>query len=283
VAEGAKAGCKTWFITGASKGLGRQWTIAALERGDRVAVAARNVDLLEELASEYGRAVLPVALDVRDREAAFAAVAQAREHFGRIDVVVNNAGSAHFGHVEEFTEQEARALMDTNFFGALWVTQAALSVLREQGHGHVLQVSSIGGLGGSPYLGLYAASKAALEGLSESLAQEVKEFGIKVTIIEPGGYRTGRVADAPHTDPHPAYEGHLRRHAEMAAVMESRSGDPEATRAAILQVVDSENPPLRLLLGEGTLNMLANAYESRLAVWRSWEAVSVAAQGSLSS
>jgi NAD(P)-dependent dehydrogenase (short-subunit alcohol dehydrogenase family) len=253
--------------------------MGALERGDNVAAVARSRDRLEELSREYGAAVLPLVVDIRERQAVFAAVEQTQKHFGRIDVVINNAGYSHRGMVEEFTEAEVRSLFDTNFFGPLWVTQAVLPIMRGQGWGHILQVSSLGGLVGSSYLGVYASSKWALEGLSQSLAQEVRGFGLKVTIVEPAGYRTGRVADSRYADPHPAYEVQRQRQAEISALAESRAGDPEATRSAILELVDSKDPPLRLLLGKGIVGILADEYESRLAVWRSWEAVSEAAYG----
>ena len=134
---------KVWFITGASKGFGREWTEAALERGDKVAATARRPETLDDLVEQYGDAVLPLQLDVTDREAGRAAVRQAAEHFGRLDVVVNNAGYGHFGMVEEITEDEARAQLETNLFGALWITQAAVTIMREQGSGHIIQVSSI--------------------------------------------------------------------------------------------------------------------------------------------
>ena len=155
-----------------------------------VAAAARDVTTLNDLASQYGDAILPVELDVTDRAAAFAAVQQAHGHFGRLDVVVNNAGYGHFGFVEEITETEARAQLETNLFGALWVTQAAIPVLRAQGGGHIVQISSIGGVMAFPGLGIYHASKWALEGISEALAQEVGADGIKITLIEPSGYAT---------------------------------------------------------------------------------------------
>lgn len=168
---------KTWFITGASRGFGREWTVAALRRGDRVAGTARDPSTLDDLAREHGDALLPMVLDVTDREAVFASVRRAHEHFGRLDVVVNNAGYGQFGMVEELSEQEARDQIETNLFGALWVTQGALSFLREQGSGHFLQVSSIGGISAFPGIGMYHASKWALEGISQSLAQEVKASG----------------------------------------------------------------------------------------------------------
>lgn len=181
---------KVWFITGVSRGFGREWTLAALERGDRVAGTARDLGTVEDVAAKYPDTFLPLRLDVTDRDADFAAVRQAAEHFGRLDVVVNNAGYGHFGMIEELTEDEVRAQFETNVFGALWVTQAALPILRAQGSGHILQVSSIGGISAFPNLGAYHASKWALEGFSQSLAQEVAPFGIHVTLIEPGGFST---------------------------------------------------------------------------------------------
>ena len=175
---------KTWFITGTSRGFGREWAIAALERGDRVAATARNLASLDDLVATYGDAILPIALDVTDRDADFAAVKRAHEHFGRLDIIVNNAGYGHFGMVEEVSEAEIRAQLETNVLGALWVTQAALPYLREQGSGHILQVSSIGGISAFMNTGAYHASKWALEGLSQSLSQEVADFGVKVTLIE---------------------------------------------------------------------------------------------------
>ena len=179
---------KTWFITGTSRGFGREWTEAALARGDRVAATARNTDSLDDLVQQYGDAILPIALDVNDRAADFAAVKQAHDHFGRLDIVVNNAGYGHFGFVEEITEEEARAQIETNLFGALWITQAALPFLREQGSGHIIQVSSIGGISAFPLVGIYHASKWGLEGFSQALAQEVADFDIHVTLVDPGGF-----------------------------------------------------------------------------------------------
>jgi len=183
-------GTKVWFITGTSRGFGREWTAAALERGDKVAATARDVSTLDDLVAKYGDALLPIALDVTDRDADFAAVKTAHEHFGRLDVVVNNAGYGQFGFIEELSEAEARDQIETNVFGALWITQAALPYLRAQGSGHIIQVSSIGGISAFAGLGAYHASKWALEGFSQSLAAEVERFGIHVTLIEPGGFST---------------------------------------------------------------------------------------------
>src|SRR3954449_4859704 len=220
---------KVWFITGTSKGFGRIWAEAALERGDRVAATARRPETLAGLADRYGEAVLPLALDVTDKAAVAAAVARAHAHFGRLDVVVSNAGYGLFGTIEEVSEQQERDQIETNLFGALWVTKAALPVprdqiettllgalwvpkaalpiLREQGSGHIIQVSSIGGVNAFPTVGLYHASKWGLEGFSQTLAQEVAEFGIKVTIVEPVGYSTDWAGPScVRADRNPAYE-----------------------------------------------------------------------------
>lgn len=271
---------KVWFITGSSRGFGLEWAQAALERGDRVVATARNVDSLNDLTDKYGNSVLPLALDVTDRDAVFASVAQAHGHFGRLDVVVNNAGYGQFGMIEELSETEARAQIDTNVFGALWVTQAALPFLREQGSGHFLQVSSIGGISAFPNIGIYNASKWALEGFSQALAQEVADFGIKVTLIEPGGFSTDwGGSSAQHAEALPAYEDFRVKAAEQRKARTSNQGDPAASGAAVLTVVDAENPPLRVFFGDGPLGIATKDYESRLSTWREWESTSIAAGG----
>ncbi len=269
---------KIWFITGTSRGFGREWTEAALERGDKVAATARNTDSLKGLEERYGDSVLPLKLDVANREDAFAAVKTAHEHFGRLDVVVNNAGYGQFGMVEEISEAEARSQMETNFFGALWVTQAALPYLRAQNSGYILQVSSIGGIAAFPNLSMYHASKWALEGLSDALSQEVAEFGIHVTLVEPGPFSTyWSGPSAAHATPIAAYDGARERRAASRGTW--KSGDPKATSAAVFAVVDAENPPLRLLLGEFAAAFVGPLYAKRLEVWDEWKEVSRAADG----
>ena len=199
---------KVWFITGTSKGFGRIWAEAALARGDRVAATARDVKTLAPLVERYGELVAAIKLDVTDKAAVDAAIAQAHDRFGRLDVVVNNAGYGLFGAVEEVSEAEARAQIETNLFGALWVTQAALPYMRAQRAGHIIQVSSIGGVNAFPTVGLYHASKWGLEGFSQSLAAEVAGFGIKVTLVEPAGYATDWSGpSAVRAEPLPAYDG----------------------------------------------------------------------------
>jgi NAD(P)-dependent dehydrogenase (short-subunit alcohol dehydrogenase family) len=279
ISEETRMSAKVWFITGTSRGFGREWALAALERGDSVAATARDVGSLDEIVAAHGDAVFPISLDVTDREAAFAAVAQAHQHFGRLDVIANNAGYGQFGMVEELSEEEARAQIETNLFGALWVTQAALPFLRRQGSGHILQVSSIGGISAFPGIGMYHASKWGLEGLSQALAQEVAGFGIKVTLIEPGGYSTDwGGSSAKHATEIPAYDD-MRAQAATRPTRRGTPGDPVATRQAVLALVDSDDPPLRLFFGKTPLAIATADYESRLATWNEWQPLSVAAHG----
>ncbi len=269
---------RTWFITGASRGFGREWTKAALERGDRVAATARDTSTLDDLAAEHGDALLPLALDVTDRDAAFASVRRAHEHFGRLDIVVNNAGYGQFGMVEELSEADARDQIETNLFGALWVTQAALPFLREQGSGHIIQVSSIGGISAFAGIGMYHASKWGLEGLSQALAQEVKGFGIHVTLIEPGGFSTDWAGpSAKHAETLDAYEPLHEASRQRRAG--NTPGDPTASAAAIMRIVDADEPPLRAFFGTTPLGIAERDYEGRLATWREWQPVAELAQG----
>ena len=271
---------KIWFITGTSRGFGREWAIAALERGDKVAATARDTASLADLVEKYGDAVLPIQLDVTDREADFAAVKQAHDHFGRLDIVVNNAGYGQFGFVEELSEQDARDQIETNVFGALWVTQAALPYLREQRSGHIIQVSSIGGIVAFPNVGIYHASKWALEGFSQALAQEVAPFGVHVTLIEPGGFDTDWSGPSSRrAEELPAYAD---AHAAIEAVRKTRwaaPGDPKASAAAVLKVVDAEQPPLRVFFGTAPLQLAKADYQERLRTWEQWQSVAELAQG----
>lgn len=264
---------KTWFITGASRGFGRVWAQAALARGDRVAATARDLSTLDDLAAEHPGALQPLTLDVTDRAAAFAAVAAAHERFDRLDVVVNNAGYGLFGAVEEVSEEQARAQLDTNLLGPLWVTQAALPILRAQGAGHLLQVSSIGGVAAFPLVGIYNASKWGLEGFSEALAGEVAPHGVKVTIVEPGPYATDWAGSSGvHATPIDAYD--TIREARAAGAAGRTAPDPAVTADAILAVVDADEPPLRLFLGDFPLPVAERAYADRLATWQAWRTVS---------
>ncbi len=269
---------KTWFITGTSRGFGREWAAAALQRGDRVAATARDASTLDDLKERHGDALLASTLDVTDRAAVFASVKQAHEHFGRLDVVVNNAGYGQFGMIEELSEQDARDQIETNLFGALWVTQAALPFLREQGSGHFLQVSSIGGISAFPNVGIYHASKWGLEGFSQALAQEVKSFGIDVTLIEPGGFSTDWGGSSSRS------ADELEAYAEMHESARQRRansvpGDPAASAEAVLRIVDADEPPLRCFFGSAPLGIAEQDYAGRLATWREWQPVAELAQG----
>jgi NAD(P)-dependent dehydrogenase (short-subunit alcohol dehydrogenase family) len=272
---------KNWFITGASRGFGREWAIAALERGDRVAATARDLSALDDLVDKYGVDIVPIALDVTDRDAAFAAVQDAHRNLGSLDVVINNAGYGHFGFVEELSEEDIRRQMETNFFGLLWITQAALPLLRQQGSGHLIQVTSVGGVSAFAGLGAYHASKWAVEGLTQALAAEVKDFGIDVTLIEPAGFATDwGGASAVHSAPLPAYgEARAERERQRAARATAGPGDPRASAAALLEIVDAQRPPLRCLFGAAAYAIVSGDYEARLANWQEWDRAAQLAQG----
>ncbi|WP_436774555.1 SDR family NAD(P)-dependent oxidoreductase [Yinghuangia sp. YIM S09857] len=277
VATTAEAEGRTWFVTGASRGLGRAFAEAALAAGDRVAAAARSGAALDELAAAHPGRVLPLTLDVTDRDAVFAAVGQAVEAFGRLDIVVNNAGTLSMGMVEEFSEEEARAQMETNFFGALWVSQAVMPYLREQGSGHIVQISSIGGLAGFALSGMYAASKFALEGMSEALAMEAAAFGVRVSIVQPGGYWTDLYTAMRQTTPVEAYAP-LRAELERQWAEGSVDSEPRLAADALLKLVGSDEPPLRLLLGSMVYDLAFDIARGRMATWSAWEETSRAAE-----
>ncbi|MDJ1466202.1 oxidoreductase [Xanthocytophaga flava] len=271
---------KVVFITGASRGFGKLWAEAFLKRGDKVAATARNISALDDLVSTYGDNILPVQLDVTNRQDNFDAVNKVVEKFGRIDILINNAGYGLFGTVEESTEQQARAQMETNFFGLLWVTQAVLPVMRTQKSGHIIQVSSFLGLTTLPMLGVYNASKFAVEGLSETLASEVAHLGIKVTLIEPNGFATEWAgASAIQTDNTIQDYTPVREAFGESGSDPSIWGKPEATVAPILQIADSPNPPLRLLLGKVAYHGVVQAYTKQLEEVETWKDVSIAAHG----
>ena len=269
---------KVIFITGVSRGFGKLWAEGFLQRGDKVAATARNIKHLDEMVARYGVQILPIQLDVNDRAADFTAVQLAKDHFGRIDVLINNAGYGLFGAIEETTEQEARAQMEVNVFGLLWLTQAVLPIMREQGYGHIINLSSVLGLVSLPTLGLYNASKYTVEGITETLAAEVRQFGINVTLLEPNAYSTDwGGASAVHTTAMPEYD-------ELKANFQEHLtadffGDPGATTKAIMKLVDAQNPPLHLFLGKQAYPWVKGVYQKRFAEWDEWNDVAVAAHG----
>ena len=273
---------KVWFITGASRGFGRIWTEAALQRGDKVAATARTLASLADLQTTYGANVLSLELDVTQPDQVSAAVTQAHAHFGRLDVVLNNAGYSLVGTIEEASAADVRALYETNIFGTLAVIQAALPLLRAQGSGHIIGVSSGLGLVSLPLIGNYCSSTWAFEAIHESLATEIKPFGLHVTLVEPGAYATEFGSDqslklAPSLDVYADF-----RTSFMARLKGSQGGDPWATPAALFAIVDAAEPPLRLFLGSQNLPWVRATYAERLALWEQWAPVSEAAQGSAS-
>lgn len=270
---------KVWFITGASRGFGRVWADAALKRGDKVAATARTLASIADLKEKHGANVLTLELDVTNPGQVKTAVTQAHAHFGRLDIVLNNAGYSLVGTIEEAGADDVRAMYETNIFGALAVIQAALPLLREQGGGHILGISSGLGHVTMPVIGYYCSSKWAFEAIHESLAAEVKSFGIKVTIVEPGAYATefGSQESLKFAEGLDVYTDFKAQFFERLKTMER--GDPAATPQALFQIVDAENPPLRFNLGSHNLPWIREAYAARLATWEAWESVSNAAQG----
>ncbi|WP_430518841.1 SDR family NAD(P)-dependent oxidoreductase [Aliivibrio sp.] len=252
---------KTWFITGCSRGLGRIWAKAALERGDNVIATARNEKDLDDLKMNFNN-ILPVKVDVIDRSAIRNAIAIGIKHFGRIDIVINNAGYGLFCPVESATESEAKQIFETNFFGSLNVIQEVLPMLRKQKSGHIIQISSIAGLLALPGIGLYNATKWATEGLLESLQNEVKDFGINVSIVEPGPHATDWIGESSvrpeNSDIYPTTEEFMNKYWPIFPLSQ-----PDSAVEPLLKLVDSPNPPLRLLLGEGLQDNICKALHQR--------------------
>lgn len=269
---------KVWFITGSSRGFGRVWTEAALQRGDNVVATARNVDSIADFTEKYGKQVLTLPLDITDPEQVKTAVATAHQHFGKLDIVINNAGYSLVGTVEEAKADEIRALYDTNVLGPVSLIQAVLPIMRAQGYGHILGTSSNLGHFVIPMIGFYCSSKWAFEAIHESLATEVKPFGIKVTIIEPGAYATefGSPQSLKFAENLPQYDALRTTMFERISTYER--GNPEATGAAILAVTDAAEPPLRLFLGSSNLEGIKQTYAERIKVWEEWQHIAAAAQ-----
>jgi len=270
---------KVWFITGSSRGFGRTWAAAALERGDKVVATARQLSSIADLKEKYGSNVLTLALDVTNADQVKNVVEQAFSHFGKIDVVLNNAGYSLVGTIEEANADEVKAMYETNIFGTLSVIKAALPLLRKQGYGHIIGVSSSLGHVTLPVIGYYCSSKWAFEAVHESLAIEVKDFNIKVTIVEPGAYATefGSQDSLKFSQTLDVYSDFKAKFFEGLKSM--KQGDPKATSKALFSVVDAEQPPLRFFLGNQNLPWVRGAYNERLAEWEAWESISSAAQG----
>lgn len=271
---------KVWFITGTSTGFGRTLAETLLARGENVVATARRPDAVADLAARYPDAALALRLDVTKPDEIQAAVAAAEARFGRLDVLVNNAGFGVFGAVEEVPPSEARRQFDTNFFGALDVLRAALPGMRARQSGHILNVSSIVGLTAFPGGGLYAASKFALEGASEALAAEVKPLGIRVTIVEPGAFRTA-FNTPENLAAHQATGAHYQATAGqtitwLSGVDGAQPGDPRKAVDAMIRVVESSDPPLRLMLGADAYGMADQKIAALTADLNAWREVGTA-------
>lgn len=263
---------KVWFITGASKGLGRSFVLQLLDQGYKVAATSRNVDDLRKIATDDN--FLPLAVDLKSEASVKAAVDATIQQFGRIDVLVNNAGYGQIGSLEELSDAEARANFDVNVFGLLNVSRAILPHLRAQQSGHIFNISSIGGFFGTfPGFGIYCATKFAVDGLSESLAAEVKPFGINVTIVSPGYFRTDFLASVSlgvPANPLDAYQ--TVRDTQMAHQQQingNQPGDPEKAVAAVINAANANNAPLHLFLGADAYEL---AYQKIAAVKEDLEA-----------
>lgn len=271
---------KTVIITGASRGFGKIWAEAFLKRGDNVVATSRDIDGLQDLVEKYGDAILPIKLNVISRENSFAVVAEAKNEFGHIDAVINNAGYCVFGTVEENSEKESRDLFDVNVFGTLWMTQAILPVFREQGGGHIIQLSSVLGINSLPTMGLYSATKFAVEGFSEALQEEVKDFGIRITLIEPNSFATDFFGSSSvQSRPLNVYAKVRADFNAGDGIKPENVGDPAATAHVILDLVDNENPPLRLFLGKLAYPWTQYTYAQKLALWDEWKDVSIKSHG----
>ncbi|WP_063737067.1 oxidoreductase [Streptomyces sp. RTd22] len=269
-----------WFITGCSTGLGRALATAVLEGGGRAVVTARDPETVADLAARHGDRALALALDVTDSGRVAAAVKEAEAAFGRIDVLVNNAGYGYLAAVEEGEEDEVRALFDTNFFGLAEITRAVLPGMRARRSGHIVNVSSIGGLAAFGATGYYHATKFAVEGLSESLAAEVGPLGIKVTIVEPGGFRTNWSGpsmrqSATVLDDYAETAG--ARRASTLATYGHQPGDPDRAAEAIIGAVRAEEPPLRLLLGRSAYDIATARLDTLRAGFEGWRDVTLGA------
>jgi NAD(P)-dependent dehydrogenase (short-subunit alcohol dehydrogenase family) len=267
---------QVWLITGSSRGLGRALAEAVLAAGHSLIATARNPKQLSELVDRYGDRVRAVALDVTDERAAALAVASAVDTFGRLDVLVNNAGYGDLASIEDTTVKDFRAQIETNLFGVIIVTKAAIPVMRRQGSGHILQFSSVGGRVGPVGRGAYAAAKWGVEGFSEVLAKEVDPFGIKVTIVEPGGFRTDFAGASTTIAPdNPVYAATVGKVARFQRDYNgAQPGDPAKAAAAILRVASADDPPLRLLLGSDAVRAAQEAAKARSETDNKWRQLS---------
>lgn len=266
---------KVWFITGSSRGLGRSLAGEVLAYGDLLVATARNPEQLSDLVSTYGEKIRAVPLDVTNPEQARKAIAVAVEAFGRLDIVVNNAGYANIASIEDASEEDWRAQIETNLWGVINVTRAALPILRKQRSGHIIQISSIGGRTGSAGLGPYQTAKWGVEGFSEVLSREVTPLGIKVTLVEPGSFRTDWGGSSmSYTEPSEDYRSLLEGRLDYHNQAGNEPGDPVKAAQAIITIANEANPPLRLLLGKDAVLLARRIDQAKLAETDRWEKLS---------
>ncbi|MCF6404212.1 oxidoreductase [Chitinophaga filiformis] len=262
---------KVWFITGSSRGLGRSLTAAVLAKGDKVAATARNPEQLKDLATQYPGQILALQLDVTDRQQIYKVVAAAIAHFGRIDVLVNNAGFGITGAAEAFTDEQVRSQLDTNLYAPIEITRAVLPHMRKQRSGRILQISSIGGRVGNAGLTMYQAAKFGLGGFSEALAKEVAPLGIYVTSVEPGGFRTDwGGASMSFAEKVEGYETTVDWVAGYFQTNYEAVGDPDKAAQAMLRIVEEPQPPVHLVLGSEAIGILKAADAARTAEMEKW-------------
>jgi NAD(P)-dependent dehydrogenase (short-subunit alcohol dehydrogenase family) len=269
---------KVWFVTGSSRGLGRSIAEAVLAAGDSLLATARDPQRLDDLVEQYGDRIRTAALDVTDPRAAREAVQVAVDAFGRLDVVVNNAGYGEFSPFEQTTEDDFRAQIDTNFYGVVNVTRAAVPILRRQRSGHIIQVSSVGGRVGNTGMTAYQAAKWAVGGFSEALRHELAPIGVKVTVLEPGGMKTEWRDRAMQNVPEilPDYEPAVNALMDLFRRFGGgQFGDPARVAALIVRLAGHENPPLHLLIGSDALQIVTESDAARAAIGKAWQAVTV--------
>ena len=263
---------KVWFITGSSRGLGRALTEAVLAKGDQVAATARQPQQLDDLVTKYPQQILPLQLDVTNKKEITSAVEQAVKHFGRIDVLVNNAGFGVVGAAEAFTDEQVRSQLETNLYAPIEVTRVVLPYMRKQRSGRILQISSVGGRSGNPGVSVYQAAKFGLSGFTEALSKEVAPLGIKVTSVEPGGFRTDWAGASMSYAP--AIEGYETTVNARAEYFQTGKfvpvGDPVKAAQAMVNLVEHPEPPMHLVLGSEAAGMLKQADENRKAEFEKW-------------
>ncbi|MXN90369.1 SDR family NAD(P)-dependent oxidoreductase [Flavobacterium sp. Sd200] len=267
---------KVWFITGSSRGLGRDLTKAVLEAGDKVAATARNINQLDDLAAEYPDQLYQLQLDVTNQEEVITAVQQAIAYFGRIDVLVNNAGFGIIGAAEAYSNEQVRRQLETNLYAPINITRAILPYMRRQGSGRILQVSSIGGRVGNAGITIYQAAKFGLSGFSEALAEEVRELGIYVTSVEPGGFRTDWAGDSmTYAEAIEGYSKVQQREGFFKSGGFVPVGDPAKAAKVMVDIANHPKPPIHLVLGSEAYGILQNADSVRKAEMEAWKDVTI--------